>query len=62
MYIHIVSQFIFKPAYTILNSCNCLIQMTDMYLTIKIPKTVVYLTLNFQSTALNDVYAFDYIF
>jgi hypothetical protein len=57
MYIHIVSQFAINPAYTILNSCNFVIHMTDMYLTIKIQhKTVVYLTLNFhpkgESTAL----------
>jgi hypothetical protein len=32
MYIHIVSQFAIKPVYTILNSCNFVIHMTDIWL------------------------------
>jgi hypothetical protein len=57
MYIHIVGQFAIKPAYTILNSCNLFIHMTDMYLTIQIQHdTVVYLNLSVhpkgESTAL----------
>jgi hypothetical protein len=55
--IHLVSQSARKPVYTMLNSCNCVILMTDMYLTIEIQhNTVVYLTLNcnqkVESTAL----------
>jgi hypothetical protein len=57
MYIHIVSQFAIKPVYTILNSNNFVIHMTNMYLIIeKQYNTFVYLTLNFhtkgESTAL----------
>jgi hypothetical protein len=33
---HVVSQLAIKPVYTMLNSCNCVIHMTDMYLTIQI--------------------------
>jgi hypothetical protein len=59
MYIHLVSQFAMTPVYTLLNSCNFVIHMTDMYWTIQIQhNAVVYLTLNFhpkgESTALTS--------
>jgi hypothetical protein len=48
MYIHIVSQCAIKRVYTTLNSCNVVLHMTDMYLTIQIQhNTVEYLTLKF---------------
>jgi hypothetical protein len=48
MYIHIGSQFAIKPVYTILNRCNYVMHMADMYLTIQLQhNTVVHLTLNF---------------
>jgi hypothetical protein len=54
---HIVSQLAIKPVYTILNSCNCVIHVTDMDLIIH--NTVVYLTLTFhpkgESTAFRDM-------
>jgi hypothetical protein len=53
-----LSQFAIKPVYTILNSCNVVIHMTDMYKTFQIQHNiVVYLTFNFhpkgESTALS---------
>jgi hypothetical protein len=38
---HIVSQLAIKPVYTTLNSCNCVMHMTDMYLTIHIYSSII---------------------
>jgi hypothetical protein len=66
IHIHVVSQFALKPVYTMLNSRNFDVLMTDIYLTIQIRhNTVVYLDFSFSSKrgeySFNAQYDTDYV-